>query len=88
MSLFHIKPLVYAFSDDDKDTIDSSNIDKAKYCPHTYTLVVKFAGGGVYLYSSLPHSVGKKLFSAESKGKYLKKHVIGRYPYIKLNKDH
>ena len=87
MSLFHIKPLVYAFSDDERDTVESSNIDKAKYCPNTYTLVVKFAGGGVYLYSSIPHSVGRKFFCAESKGKYLSKHIIGAYPFIKINKD-
>lgn len=87
MSLFTINPLLYNFDDSDKDSIESSNIDKMKYCPVTYTLIVKFTGGGIYLYSSVPHSVAKKMFSAESKGKFLSKTIIGAYPFVKLYTD-
>jgi hypothetical protein len=85
MSLFSINPLLYSFEDGDKDKVDSSNIDKIKYCSHTYTLIVKFSSGGVYLYSSVPHSVGHKLLRAESKGKYLSKYIVRNYPFVKLD---
>ncbi len=85
MSLFTINPSLYSFDDGDRDSVESSNIDKIKYCSYTYTLIVKFTGGGVYLYSSVPHSIGKKFAAAESKGKYLAKYIVGAYPYTKLD---
>ena len=86
MSLFTIDPLLYSFDDNGKDDVISSNIEKIKYCKYTYTLTVKFAGGGVYLYSSVPHSIARKFLSADSKGKYLSKVLVGAYPFIKLDK--
>ena len=85
MSLFTINPSLYSFSDGEENKIDSSNIDNIKYCGYTYTLIVKFSGGGVYLYSSVPHSVGRKFLSAESKGQFLARKIVGNYPYKKID---
>jgi hypothetical protein len=78
-----INPLLYSF--DERDELsESSNIDKAKYCSYTNTLVIKFSGGNVYLYSALPPSVYRSFCIAESKGRYFFSKIRGVYPYLKL----
>ena len=78
-----INPLLYSFDDNDQEC-ESSNIDKVKYCSYTNTLVIKFSGGGVYLYSALPPSVYRSFCMAESKGRYFFTKIKGVYPFLKL----
>lgn len=85
MSLFVINPEVYKFDDDDRQGIESSNISSTKYCNLSYTLTVKFSGGGVYIYSSLPPRVYQSFCISASKGKYLSQKIKGAYPYKKIN---
>lgn len=84
MSLFNLNPLVYKFNDEDMEGIESSNIIAFKYCNITYTLSVKFDGGGVYIYSSLPPSIYRSFCIAESKGRFLFKRIRGSYPYKRI----
>ena len=87
MSLFVINPQVYKVEDEDKQSIESSNIFSVKYCNLSNTLAVKFSGGGVYIYSSLPPRVYQSFCISESQGKYLSQKIKGAYPYKKINLD-
>ena len=87
MSLFVINPDVYKFDEQDSQGIESSNILSAKYCNLTYTLTIKFSGGGVYIYSSLPPRIYQSFCISASKGKYLSQKIVGCYPYKKINLD-
>jgi hypothetical protein len=87
MSLFVINPAVYKFDDKDGQGIESSNILDIKYNHLTYTLSVKFSGGGVYIYSSLPPRVYQSFCISESKGRFLSQKIKGCYPYKKINLD-
>jgi hypothetical protein len=81
--VFNINPLLYSFDDND-EVCESSNIEKAKYCSYTNTLVIKFGGGGVYLYSAMPPSIYRSFLMAESKGRFFYKKIKGTYPCLKL----
>jgi len=81
--MFNINPLLYSF-DDNKDDVESSNIEKAKYCSYTNTLVIKFSGGSAYLYSSLPPSIWRGFQISESKGRYFFMKIKDTYPCLKL----
>ncbi len=78
-----ISPSLYSFNDNDENCC-SSNIDKVKYCNYTNTMIIKFSGGGVYLYSALPPSVYRSFLIAESKGSYFAKKIKDVYPFLKL----
>lgn len=47
-------------------------------------LEVIFRTGGTYRYKGVPSSAYDGLMSAESKGKYMHRHIIGRYPYERV----
>jgi|GEM_PF-3977450 len=81
-----INPLLYSF-DDNKHRVESSNIEMVKYCHMTCTLIVKFSGGGIYLFSALPPSVYRSFCIAESKGSFFFKKIKGVYPYKKISHE-
>jgi len=80
----NINPLLYSFNDNDDISDLSSNIECAKYCDYTRTLVLKFKGGAIYLYSSMPPSVYRSFCISESKGTYFYRKIRGVYPYLKI----
>ena len=48
-------------------------------------LEVVFKSGGVYRYQDVNKEVYQELPEAESKGRYMRAHVIDMYPYIKVS---
>lgn len=63
--------------------VTSSNIHTIGYDPETKKLHVAFKGSGTYVYDGVSPEHHAALMASDSKGKYLAKHVIGRYPHIK-----
>jgi len=67
---------------------ESSN---KSYCPlaerqglsdgHLSQLQVVFTSGRVYCYQGVPPEVFRGLLEAESKGQYMRAHIIDVYPY-------
>lgn len=47
-------------------------------------LEVKFKQGQVYQYFEVPSKVFEELLEAESKGRYMRSHVIDCYPYVRV----
>lgn len=56
----------------------------AGYDRKSRILEVVFRTGGTYRYKEVPSSEYDGLMSAESKGKYMHRHIIGRYPYERV----
>ncbi|WP_448591188.1 KTSC domain-containing protein [Thermoflexus hugenholtzii] len=65
--------------------VDSSMISAVRYHPEEGILEVAF-NKGVYLYYGVPPEVFAGLLRAESKGRYMRAHVIDRYPWIKKSR--
>lgn len=61
--------------------VDSSMISAAGYDPETSTLVVLFNNGKAYEYHGVPAEEYQGLMAAESKGSYMRDHIIDIYPY-------
>lgn len=51
------------------------------YDPQTRRLEVVFHTGRIYCYEGVEPEVYQGLLAAESKGSYMRAHLIGRYPY-------
>ena len=61
--------------------VQSSNIHSVGYDRDAQILQVEFHNGYIYQYFNVPERVYTDLVSANSKGKYLNKHIAGRYRY-------
>lgn len=61
-------------------TPGSSNIEQAEYDADAQTLTVTFRSGADYVYSGVPPSVWRQFGLAGSKGQFLNRVVIPRYP--------
>ena len=62
--------------------VDSSQIEAVGYEPGK--LWVKFKRGGTYVYKDVPLGVFQELLTADSKGKFLKDSVQGRFDYERV----
>jgi hypothetical protein len=60
--------------------VDSSMLIAAGYDETTSEMRVIFKTGDTYRYLKVPKSVYLELMKAESKGAYMKTHVIDHYP--------
>jgi hypothetical protein len=60
--------------------VDSSMLVAVGYDEKTSEMRVIFKTGDTYRYLNVPKSVYKELLEAESKGSYMKTHVIDVYP--------
>lgn len=60
--------------------VDSSVVNGYFYNEETKVLLVEYNNKSVYLYQDVPPSIVKKVFSAESIGKALRKHVLEKEP--------
>ena len=48
-------------------------------------LYLKFRSGDVYCYRGVPSAEYRGLLSADSKGKYVRDHILNRYPYQRVH---
>ena len=64
--------------------VDSEMLIAAGYDEKSHTLQVVFRTGERYRYKNVPSSEYDGLMSAESKGQYMHKHIIGRYDYERI----
>ena len=64
--------------------VDSSNIEAIGYCCETQKLYVRFLGNREYVYYDVDDNVFGEFLRADSKGKYLHRHIRDRYAYNEL----
>ena len=48
-------------------------------------LYLKFRSGEVYCYRGVPAERYNELLAADSKGKYVRSHILNRYPYQRIH---
>jgi hypothetical protein len=48
-------------------------------------LYLKFRSGEVYCYRDVPIERHQELLAADSKGKYVRGHILNRYPYQRIH---
>ena len=65
--------------------VSSSVLAAVGYCCWSRSLVVRFHSGEVYGYFNVPGEVAQALFSAESKGTFLNRTILGRFRYLRLD---
>jgi hypothetical protein len=46
---------------------------------------LEFRSGDVYCYRGVPIELYQKLLAADSKGKYVRSHLLNRYPYQRIH---
>jgi len=61
--------------------VESSMVDSVGYDEERRLLQVVFTSGRVYCYEDVPPEVFQGLLAAESKGQYMRAHIIDVYPY-------
>lgn len=59
----------------------SSNIAATGYDAATQTLAVQFKSGKTYHYAGVPPHIHSELGKAESVGKYIGAHVVGKFKH-------
>ena len=59
-------------------------LEAVRYLEKARFLDAKFRTGETYRYKGVPANEFDGLMSAESKGRYMHKHVIGQYEYERL----
>ena len=64
--------------------VQSRMLIAAGYDRRLRILEVIFRTGGTYRYKGVPSSEYDGLMSADSKGKYMHKRILGRYPYERV----
>lgn len=63
--------------------VKSSNIAAVGWEPF---LVIKFKGGGIYIYKGVPEKMYEKFLKAKSKGKFFFKNIKGKFEFEKIEK--
>lgn len=62
--------------------VKSSNIAATGYDPASKTLAIQFKGGGkVYHYADVPESLYGDMHKADSVGKFVVGHVVGKFKH-------
>ena len=64
--------------------VDSEMLIAAGYDKRARILQVIFRTGETYRYKEVPSSAYDGLMSADSKGKYMHRYIIGHYPYERV----
>ena len=64
--------------------VDSEMLIAAGYDKRSRILEVIFRTGETYRYKGVPSSRYEGLMSADSKGKYMHRHIIGHYDYERV----
>lgn len=66
---------------------DSTMISAFGYNPDTQVLEVVFRRSGTYRYYDVPPDEFQGLRLAPSKGRYMRDHIIGAYPWVRLTRS-
>lgn len=64
--------------------LKSSNIHSISYNAEDQNLEVGFNSGKLYLYHNVPEELHQQFLAAESKGKFFKQNIRGKFSYICL----
>jgi hypothetical protein len=64
--------------------VDSEMLVAVGYEAKSHSLMTVFRTGETYLYKNVPLFVHERLMSADSKGKFMHKYVIGRFDYERV----
>jgi hypothetical protein len=67
------------------ETVDSSMIHAVGYDEDERELEVIFNNGGVYRYENVDQEEYEGLMAANSRGRYMRAHIIDMYPYYKVS---
>jgi KTSC domain-containing protein len=67
-------------------TVESSMIHAVGYERQTHTLEVVFNSGQTYQYHDVPPEEYAGLMAADSKGSYMRAHIIDMYEYTTLRR--
>lgn len=67
------------------ETVDSSMIHAAGYDEDERELEVVFNNGGVCRYENVDKEEYEGLMAADSKGRYMRAHIIDMYSYYKVS---
>ena len=65
----------------EKVTVNSSAVKSAGYFNDDSLLLLKFTNNKEYVYLDVPYHVFEGIRSAESKGKFINKYVLGYYKF-------
>lgn len=65
----------------------SSNIESVQYNPAQMTLIVRFKTGTNKKYSGVDQETFDGLEAAESKGKYLHRHIVANCRAVSVDRD-
>jgi hypothetical protein len=49
-------------------------------------LYLEFRSGDIYCYRDVPVQRYEELLEADSKGKYVRRHILNRYPYQRIHR--
>jgi len=66
------------------ENVKSSHIKAAWYDPDSNTLFVQFRNGDVYKYAEVPEEVWQNFLLADSLGKYMHRHIKGKFTHAKV----
>jgi hypothetical protein len=65
--------------------LDSEMLVAAGYDQKLHSLIAVFRTGETYRYKNVPSFVYERLISADSKGKFMHKYILGRYDYERVS---
>ena len=65
--------------------LDSEMLVAAGYDQKFHSLIAVFRTGETYRYKNVPSFVYERLISADSKGKFMHKYILGRYDYERVS---
>ena len=64
--------------------VDSEMLVAAGYDQKAHSLLAVFRTGETYRYKNVPSFVYERLMSADSKGKFMHKYILGRFDYERV----
>lgn len=66
-------------------TVESSMVHAVGYDEEERELEVVFNNGGIYRYENVDEDEYEGLMDADSKGQYMRAHIIDMHPYYKVS---
>ena len=65
--------------------VESSMVLGVRYDQALFELEVIFRTGDKYCYKNVPRFVYEGFMNASSKGHYMRKYILGRYDFVRIN---
>jgi hypothetical protein len=69
-----------------RQSVKSSHVSSVGYEPNDFgagVLEVEFKGGAVYRYHHVSRAAFDELMAADSIGRHLRQHIVGRHTHVK-----